>query len=583
MTSDGIDSPSSTLNLIMPSEPAPSLKAGLEERRARTASAGQLECETTAPEAVHALDLGNNRPAGSASESASDLKLNPAAASPQQENEAPSALSEARMFGSATDVDPATLKAMLTETPADVRFDKIRLKGQGFHDETFDANIQIRDAIATVGMLLSGHAELELRAAETESELLDALKLYRDMNHLSLAGGITCEHVVAHVQSHTVLLYFRGGEGEAPIAVTAATFSMRQQSMMLRLLATHPRMTRKGFGRVTVHFLKELCRALQKTEIIVYTYPSSASFYKALHFSHTHPHIANGEAVRPPIAAADADDRAREAARDARRVFSAKENEMIYYVQPTMEQVLQQGYKSGTAVMAHPYACTRRHHASVSASTGEERSSSSSSSMEKAPPPAEAPAAPEPSRHRRSRQPAPAPAPTPAPAPAPEQRSSRGRRTGRPEARGARSDPSTTPVEVEGSGGRSASASADSAALAPLTATSSSASRAAWAAAVSPLLPSSQPLQPSQPPASEELSKSEEANSPRKRTKTSKSEYQVEKIVDVCRTSTDEAQYLIKWKGWPPKFNTWEPLSHLQNLTSEIAAFEMLRAQQSND
>eukprot|EP00966_Prymnesium_polylepis_P011290 260115-Prymnesium_polylepis.1 len=88
------------------------------------------------------------------------------------------------------------------------------------------------------------------------------------MNHLSLAGGITCEHVIAHVESHTVLLYYRSAPDAVAIPVTAATFSMRRDSMMLRLLATHPRMTRKGFGRVTVHFLKEVCRALYKTEII---------------------------------------------------------------------------------------------------------------------------------------------------------------------------------------------------------------------------------------------------------------------------------------------------------------------------
>ena len=73
------------------------------------------------------------------------------------------------------------------------------------------------------------------------------------------------------MQSHTVLLYYRASPQEPQLAVTAATFSMRGSTMMLRLLATHPRMTRKGFARITVHFLKELCRSLQKTEILVYT------------------------------------------------------------------------------------------------------------------------------------------------------------------------------------------------------------------------------------------------------------------------------------------------------------------------
>ena len=33
---------------------------------------------------------------------------------------------------------------------------------------------------------------------------------------------------------------------------------------------------------------------------------------------------------------------------------------MIFYCQPTMEQGLGQGYKSGQGGMVHPYACTRR-------------------------------------------------------------------------------------------------------------------------------------------------------------------------------------------------------------------------------
>ena len=156
---------------------------------------------------------------------------------------------------------------------------------------------------------------MQLRAAESEVDVAEALKLYRDMNHLSLAGGITCEQVINHVQSHTVLLYF-GGQAEEhqtdPILVTAATFSMRNQTMMLRLLATHPRMTRKGFGRVTVHFLKELCRFLGKTDILVYTYPSSAHFYKALHFRHTNPGLPK------PIPAAPETESAADAANKAK-------------------------------------------------------------------------------------------------------------------------------------------------------------------------------------------------------------------------------------------------------------------------
>lgn len=52
-----------------------------------------------------------------------------------------------------------------------------------------------------------------------------------------------------------------------------------------------------------------------------------------------------------------------------------------------------------------------------------------------------------------------------------------------------------------------------------------------------------------------------------------KNEYHVERIVGV-RSNGGELQYLIKWKGWQSKFNTWEPLHHLKNLQSEIDAFE---------
>ena len=69
---------------------------------------------------------------------------------------------------------------------------------------------------------------------------------------------------------------------------------------------------------------------------------------------------------------------------------------------------------------------------------------------------------------------------------------------------------------------------------------------------------------------------------PRKRPRLSKDEYQVEKIVDVHRSRSNPAdvKYLIKWKGWPSKYNTWEPLEHLQNpeVQQEIKAFESSRA-----
>jgi len=263
--------------------------------------------------------------------------------------------------------DQITSRTGSKRAPA-LKYSRVTLRCKGVNDETYVANLRIREAIVMMSRLLHSWPMLQIRAAESEAEMNEALKLYRDMNHLSLAGGITCEQVLHHVQSHTVLLYYRASEEEAPIAVTAATFSLRERTMMLRLLATHPRMTRKGFARITVHFLKELCRALHKTDILVYTYPSSAPFYKAMNFRHTHkeaarPYAAAAEAsgAKGPAAANGAPPRpqlSKEEAREARRVFSAQENEMIYHVQPMIQQVVSVGFKQGST--AHPYACTRR-------------------------------------------------------------------------------------------------------------------------------------------------------------------------------------------------------------------------------
>ena len=59
--------------------------------------------------------------------------------------------------------------------------------------------------------------------------------------------------------------------------------------------------------------------------------------------------------------------------------------------------------------------------------------------------------------------------------------------------------------------------------------------------------------------------------------------YEVEKIVDVQRSPSDpsDIKYLIKWKGWASKYNTWEPIEHLHNLQAEITSFEVSRASQA--
>jgi hypothetical protein len=68
--------------------------------------------------------------------------------------------------------------------------------------------------------------------------------------------------------------------------------------------------------------------------------------------------------------------------------------------------------------------------------------------------------------------------------------------------------------------------------------------------------------------------------SPRKRQRVppkSKEVYQVEKILDVRRGKGKDVQYLIKWKGWASKHNTWEPVEHLHQAL--IDDFEAAQAQ----
>ena len=272
-------------------------------------------------------------------------------------------------------------------------FRAVRVKGRGLSpaDALTQQNLEVREAISTLSsQFFASHPSIEVRCTTNDEEDADALKLYRDMNHLSLAGGITCEQVMQHAEATTVVLVYHGADAEGggangggassssdgeSIVVTAATFSLRHETMMLRLLATHPRMTRKGFARITVHFLKELCRALRRTEILVYTYPSSSPFYKAMHFRHTATMevkpaascmagaTADAAAAAPPPAplgkaAPDGTQPSREAAaREARRIYSAQDNEMICYVQPTMQQVVDEGLKHTDV---NPYAITRK-------------------------------------------------------------------------------------------------------------------------------------------------------------------------------------------------------------------------------
>lgn len=473
-------------------------------------------------------------------------------------------------------------------------YENVRIKGQGLADELHSTNETIRQTIKSMSADL--HPTLELRAAESEVDVAEALKLYRDMNHLSLAGGITCEQVINHVQSHTVVLYF-GGQAEEqqtdPILVTAATFSMRNQTMMLRLLATHPRMTRKGFGRVTVHFLKELCRFLRKTDILAYTYPSSAPFYKALHFRHTNPGLPKPTPAAPETESAADAAAAREASRDARRVFSAKENEMICYIQPTMEQVLEESLK---AVSVHPYACTRRRAAQPVGQPPKALRAASPAALVSAAAATSVPAvAQRQSPSSRDRKP-PAHQKQPPtqriwkqPRPAPRERV-----IAPPRERSALKaigSPLVGPggVPANGYARRSAGRSADRTAAEVSGSKYISNGCEGIEDDDSQNEPSEDtvPLDPETEGASLSLtrvsgagenagslsdSNDAEDGTQRKR-RLEKDEYQVERIVGV-RSNGGELQYLIKWKGWQPKFNTWEPLHHLKSLQSEIDAFE---------
>ena len=468
---------------------------------------------------------------------------------------------------------PSTESPLTSPLPPPTKHESVKLKGKGLGaDDLQAANDEIRAAIDALGCLLEGQPMLELRVAESENDLLDALKLYRDMNHLSLAGGITCDQVVEHVLSHTVLLLYRPEPSQPFIPVTAATFNMRQGTMMLRLLATHPRMTRKGFGRITVHFLKELCRALHKTDILVYTYPSSSPFYKALNFRHTH----QGQQAKPKVAPDGANPDAREASREARRVYSAKENEMIFYVQPSMAQILMEiSRKDGAAsAAAHPYACTRRRAAGQEDErhqAGQPRPPASGTYI--APPLQPAPTMPPPSLREVREVPAHKKAAA-AIAAATSASIVRGNRAKeRAEARDERQGIKRAAGEAGGSGGGSGHRGPgrprkDESQLTPQQQEQRRQQlQAQWQGSVEELYT----------PCSA-LANGDDECSPRKRPR--KDEYAVEKIVDVQRSDTDpsDVKYMIKWKGWPAKYNTWEPLGHLQNLQIEIEAFESSRA-----
>ena len=45
-----------------------------------------------------------------------------------------------------------------------------------------------------------------------------------------------------------------------------------------------------------------------------------------------------------------------------------------------------------------------------------------------------------------------------------------------------------------------------------------------------------------------------------------KNRFLIEKVIRKRTPDKDEPVVLVKWKGWPPKFNTWIPASDLDRV-----------------
>ena len=55
-------------------------------------------------------------------------------------------------------------------------------------------------------------------------------------------------------------------------------------------------------------------------------------------------------------------------------------------------------------------------------------------------------------------------------------------------------------------------------------------------------------------------------------TKDGEEEYEVEQILD-SRTKGKRVEYYVKWKGYGPEENTWEPIAHLTNSPDLLQAY----------